>query len=68
MKLSLPVPTLCAKNAEEIRGFMEQVRDLKFDAKPDIAGYRKQLQELYYRVCQEYDFLFDWAVRKTNLP
>jgi hypothetical protein len=44
---------------------MNYCRSLKFEEKPDIGYLRKLFKDLFYRMGYEYDFLFDWMVKKT---
>jgi len=60
MKLSIPIRELCVKNNNTFGDYMQQVRDLKFDEKPDIAGYRKMFQELSQGMGYDYDYVYDW--------
>jgi hypothetical protein len=39
---------------------------LKFEEKPDIGYLRKLFKDLFYRMGYEYDFVFDWMVKKQN--
>jgi len=45
---------------------MNYCRSLKFEEKPDIGYLRKLFKDLFYRMGYEYDFLFDWMVKKSN--
>lgn len=49
---------------------MNYCRSLKFEEKPDIGYLRKLFKDLFYRMGYEYDFVFDWMVKKsaTGLP
>jgi hypothetical protein len=44
---------------------MNYCRSLKFEEKPDIGYLRKLFKDLFYRMGYEYDFLFDWMVKKS---
>ena len=37
---------------------------MKFDEKPDIAYLRKLFKDLFFRTGYDYDFVFDWMVKK----
>ena len=39
---------------------------MKFEEKPDIGYLRKLFKDLFYRMGYEYDFVFDWMVKKQN--
>ncbi len=45
---------------------MNYCRSLKFEEKPDIGYLRKLFKDLFYRMGYEYDFVFDWMVKKNN--
>ena len=35
---------------------------------PDIGYLRKLFKDLFYRMGFEYDYVFDWMVKKPNVP
>lgn len=39
---------------------------MKFEEKPDIGYLRKLFKDLFYRMGYEYDFVFDWMVKKSS--
>ena len=39
---------------------------MKFEEKPDIGYLRKLFKDLFYRMGYEYDFVFDWMVKKPT--
>jgi hypothetical protein len=45
---------------------MEYVRNLKFEDRPDAQLLRKLFKDLFYRLGHEYDFVFDWMVKKQS--
>jgi casein kinase I family protein HRR25 len=51
---------------EEFAIYMNYCRSLKFEEKPDIGYLRKLYKDLFYRMGYEYDFVFDWMVKKQN--
>jgi hypothetical protein len=40
---------------------------MKFEEKPDIAHLRKLFKDLFYRMGYDYDFVFDWMVKKPQV-
>jgi len=40
---------------------------MKFEEKPDIAYLRKLFKDLFYRMGYDYDFVFDWMVKKPQV-
>lgn len=63
-KLSTTVEALCKGLEEEFGQYMEYVRNLKFEDRPDAQLLRKLFKDLFYRLGYEYDFVFDWMVKK----
>ena len=48
--------------------YLSYCRSLKFEEKPDIGYLRKLFKDLFYRMGYEYDYVFDWMVKKPNMP
>lgn len=65
-KLATTVESLCKGYHEEFAQYMEYVRNLKFEDRPDSQLLRKLFKDLFYRLGYEYDFVFDWMVKKTT--
>ena len=53
---------------QEFELYLSYCRSLKFEEKPDIAYLRKLFKDLFYTQGLEYDFVFDWMVKKPNAP
>ena len=66
-KLSTTVKSLCKGHPDEFAQYMEYVRNLKFEDRPDAQLLRKLFKDLFYRLGHEYDFVFDWMVKKTSV-
>lgn len=65
-KLSTSIEALTKGYPEEFAIYMNYCRSLKFEEKPDIGYLRKLFKDLFYRMGYEYDFVFDWMVKKQN--
>lgn len=63
-KLSTSIETLTKGYPEEFAIYLNYCRSLKFEEKPDIGYVRKLFKDLFYRMGYEYDFVFDWMVKK----
>lgn len=51
----------------EFNIYMNYCRSMKFEEKPDIAYLRKLFKDLFYRMGFDYDFVFDWMVKKPQV-
>ena len=65
-KLSTSIETLTKGLPEEFAIYLNYFRGLKFEEKPDIGYLRKLFKDLFYRMGYEYDFVFDWMVKKQQ--
>ena len=65
-KLSTTVDVLTKGMPPEFNVYLNYCRSLKFEEKPDIAYQRKLFKDLFYRMGYEYDFVFDWMVKKPG--
>ena len=65
-KLSTQIEQLTKNLPEEIGLYLSYCRSLKFEEKPDIAYLRKLFKDLFYRMGYEYDYVFDWMIKKPN--
>ena len=45
---------------------MQYCRSLKFEDKPCISDLRKLFKDLMIAKDYEYDFMYDWVIRKTR--
>ena len=51
---------------DEFNIYLNYCRSMKFEEKPDIAYLRKLFKDLFYRMGYDYDFVFDWMVKKPQ--
>lgn len=66
-KLATTVKSLWKGHSDEFAQYMDYVRNLKFEDRPDAQLLRKLFKDLFYRLGHEYDFVFDWMVKKTSV-
>lgn len=66
--MSTQIEQLCKNLPEEVGLYLGYCRSLKFEEKPDIGYLRKLFKDLFYRNGFEYDYVFDWMVKKPNAP
>lgn len=66
-KLATTIKSLCKGQSDEFAQYMDYVRNLKFEDRPDAQLLRKLFKDLFYRLGHEYDFVFDWMVKKTSV-
>lgn len=45
----------------EFSEYMEKVRSISFEEKPDYTALRQIFKSLFYRLGHEYDYAFDWV-------
>ena len=64
-KLATQIDKLCKGYNEEFAKYMDYVRGLKFEDRPDAQFLRKLFKDLFYRLGYEHDYIFDWMVRKS---
>ncbi len=63
-KMLTTTEQLCRGFPNEFATYMNYVRALRFDDKPDYAYLRKLFRDLYIREGYVYDYIFDWTVMK----
>ena len=61
-KMTIPIEILCKKLPEEIPIFLNYIRGLLFDEKPDYKFLRKTLRQLFLRKNYEWDYRYDWTM------
>lgn len=63
-KMTTPADVLCRNLSQEFAIYLNYVRSLRFDDKPDYTYLRKLFRDLFVREGFQYDYVFDWTVRK----
>lgn len=66
-KIASPIDVLCKGFPEEFASFINYTRELKFDDRPDYGYLRRLLKTISEKEKFEYDFVFDWVLRKKQL-
>ena len=63
--MSISIEELCQGYAPEFCTYLNYVRALRFDDKPDYAYLRKLFRDVYAREGYEYDHVYDWTIQKN---
>jgi len=63
-KENISVGELYNQLPQEFVSYMDYVRVLEFEDKPDYSYLRKIFQNLFVRRGFEYDCVFDWTVKR----
>jgi serine/threonine protein kinase len=67
-KSSKPLAELCQDLPEEFSTYLNYCRSLKFEQKPDYAFLKKNFRELFIRMQFNYDYIFDWDIKRFRTP
>eukprot|EP00915_Cephaloidophora_sp_WS-2016_P002247 GHVH01002999.1.p1 GENE.GHVH01002999.1~~GHVH01002999.1.p1 ORF type:complete len:367 (-),score=30.81 GHVH01002999.1:68-1168(-) len=62
-KMSTPIEMLCRGLPFEFCTYMNYVRSLRFEDRPDYGYLRRLLKDLFFRQGLCYNFIFDWSAR-----
>ncbi|KAG1127958.1 hypothetical protein G6F60_005098 [Rhizopus arrhizus] len=65
-KMTTPADALCRGLHQEFAIYLNYVRSLRFDDKPDYSYLRKLFRDLFVREGFQYDYVFDWTIRKMR--
>eukprot|EP01086_Lenisia_limosa_P001195 TRINITY_DN121_c0_g1_i1.p1 TRINITY_DN121_c0_g1~~TRINITY_DN121_c0_g1_i1.p1 ORF type:complete len:360 (+),score=87.60 TRINITY_DN121_c0_g1_i1:97-1176(+) len=65
-KIGTSVDYLCRNLPSEFTAYLNYVRSLRFDDKPDYAYLRKMFRDLFVREGFHYDYYFDWVIIKQE--
>lgn len=66
LKTQTTVDELCEGLPSEFATFLDRVRKLEFDERPDYSGYRQLFRDLFIKEGYVYDFVFDWCAEKRK--
>ena len=64
-KMSISIKSLCKGLYKEFADYLNYVRSLNKNDKPDTQYMRKIFKHLFYRLEFEYDKIFDWTKTKV---
>eukprot|EP00906_Rhabdomonas_costata_P024638 RCo035373 len=65
-KMATPVETLCKGFPSEFAVYLNYVRSLRFEDKPDYQYLRKLFRDLFVREGYQMDYVFDWTIKRIN--
>lgn len=61
LKQSIPIGELCEGIPQEFAIFLKEVRNLKYDQRPEYSRYRKLFRDLFINSGYVYDSVYDWT-------
>jgi hypothetical protein len=64
MKENISLDRLCDQAPREFADFMDHVRALQFEDKPNYSFLRNIFRKLFVRQGYKYDNVFDWTIKK----
>ncbi|KAI9492790.1 kinase-like domain-containing protein [Zychaea mexicana] len=65
-KMTTTADVLCRGLNQEFAIYLNYVRSLRFDDKPDYSYLRKLFRDLFVREGYQYDYVFDWTLKKMQ--
>lgn len=65
-KASLPIEELCGRHPKEFSIYLNYVRTLRFDEKPDYTYLRSLFRQLFKKEGFAYDYVFDWSQKRIG--
>ena len=65
-KMSTPTEVLCRTLPRDFTQYMNYVRALRFDDKPDYTYLRSLFRDLMYRENIKMDYTFDWTLKTVG--
>jgi casein kinase 1 len=65
-KMATPVEVLCKGFPPEFAHYLNYVRSLRFEDKPDYQYLRKIFRDLFLREGFQMDYLFDWTQKRIE--
>eukprot|EP01002_Notosolenus_urceolatus_P005395 NODE_2435_length_1118_cov_55.931712_g2021_i0.p1 GENE.NODE_2435_length_1118_cov_55.931712_g2021_i0~~NODE_2435_length_1118_cov_55.931712_g2021_i0.p1 ORF type:complete len:324 (+),score=78.14 NODE_2435_length_1118_cov_55.931712_g2021_i0:86-1057(+) len=65
-KMATPVEVLCKGYPSEFSHYLNYVRSLRFEDKPDYQYLRKLFRDLFLRAGYQMDYVFDWTQKRID--
>lgn len=65
-KMSTPIEVLCKGFPQEFATYLNYVRCLRFEDKPDYAYLRKLFRDLFFKEGFQNDYVFDWTIKRIQ--
>ena len=65
-KVHTTIEALTRGLPEEFNIFLQYCRNLKFEERPDYNYMRKVLKDLMYKRGHDFDYQFDWVIKKAG--
>eukprot|EP01013_Petalomonas_cantuscygni_P004876 TRINITY_DN15335_c0_g1_i1.p1 TRINITY_DN15335_c0_g1~~TRINITY_DN15335_c0_g1_i1.p1 ORF type:complete len:338 (-),score=69.41 TRINITY_DN15335_c0_g1_i1:348-1361(-) len=65
-KMATPVEVLCKGFPPEFAHYLNYVRSLRFEDKPDYQYLRKLFRDLFLREGYQMDYIFDWTQKRID--
>ncbi len=65
-KMATPVEVLCRGYPSEFAHYLNYVRSLRFEDKPDYQYLRKLFRDLFLRENFQMDYVFDWTQKRIE--
>ncbi|KAL0952570.1 hypothetical protein HGRIS_006826 [Hohenbuehelia grisea] len=66
-KMSTPTDVLCHGLPDEFGVFLNSVRALRFEKRPDYSSFRRLFRDLFARKGYQYDYIYDWTAARDAL-
>lgn len=68
IKSTKSIEELVQPHPQEFVNYLSYVKSLKFEQKPDYAYLKKNFKELFARLKFNYDYIFDWDLKRAPSP
>jgi len=65
-KVSTTIESLTRGVPEEFNTYLQYCRNLKFEERPDYNYMRKIFKDLMYKRGHDYDYQYDWVLKKSG--